>query len=178
MSILQRSLRIGAIQARRNLFTSGASLTGKHVHSHEHIPLSRPHKLALTVGSALASLANPARGDMIALLSELSGEPMLPRLRDMITSSEEGRLLLMERPVINTKSIDMKYLESLPETTFGKQYWNWLRWCNVGPDTRAKVRRECGLQAGARLLGHLADMTGPYISFCLWCRSSTLKIRS
>jgi len=76
---------------------------------------------------------------MIALLSELSGEPMLPKLRDMISGSQEGRELLIERPAINTKSVDMNYLESLPESTFGKQYWRWLKWCNVGPDTRAKV---------------------------------------
>lgn len=125
----------------RGLTTSASSSVVHHIHRHEHIPLSRPHKLALTVGSALASLYNPARGDMIALLSELSGEPMLPRLRDMINSSHEGRTLMMERPAINTKSVDMAYLEGLPESSFGHHYWRWLRWCNVGPDTRAKVRQ-------------------------------------
>lgn len=131
-------LRIGIGQVR-HLTTTLPKLVGQHVHKHEHIPLSRPHKLALTLGSALASFYNPARGDMIALLSELSGEPMLPKLRDMISGSQEGRELLIERPAINTKSVDMNYLESLPESTFGKQYWRWLKWCNVGPDTRAKV---------------------------------------
>lgn len=77
---------------------------------------------------------------MIALLGELSGEPMLPKLRDMMHSSHEGRSLLIDQPIINTKSVDMTYLEGLPENTFGKQYWRWLKWCNVGPDTRAKVR--------------------------------------
>lgn len=111
-------------------------------HEHEHIPLSKSHKLALTIGSALASLYNPARGDMIALLSELSGEPLLPKLRDMMLKSDEGRALLMQKPAINTSSVDMKYLENLEEHTLGKQYWNWLKWCNVGPDTRAKVCTE------------------------------------
>ena len=112
----------------------------KHVHKHEYVPLSRSHKFALTLGSLFASLFNPARGDMIALLSELSGEPLLPKLREMMLRSTEGRSLMMQRPAINTQSVDMSYLESLPENTFGKQYFNWLKWCNVGPDTRAKVR--------------------------------------
>lgn len=112
----------------------------KHVHQHEYVPLSRPHKFALTVGSLFASLFNPARGDMIALLSELSGEPLLPKLREMMLKMPEGRTIMMQRLAINTQSVDMKYLEGLPENTFGKQYFNWLKWCNVGPDTRAKVR--------------------------------------
>lgn len=138
------------IHATRTLASSSrvASSAAPHTYSHEHTPLSRPHKLALTLGSALASFYNPARGDMIALLGELSGEPMLPKLREMMSSSHEGRSLLLQKPVINTTSVDMDYLESLDEATFGKQYWRWLRWCNVGPDTRAKVciSRSCQSQ--------------------------------
>jgi ubiquinone biosynthesis protein Coq4 len=133
------SCDVSATRQIRQLCTTAPRLVGRFVHNHEHTPLSRTHKLALTFGSALASFYNPARGDMIALLSELSGEPMLPKLRDMMALSQEGRALLLERPIINTKSVDMNYLEGLPESTFGKQYWNWLKWCNVGPDTRAKV---------------------------------------
>lgn len=131
----------GISQWQTRAFSSSSIKLIPQTHTHEHIPLSRPHKLALTLGSALASLYNPARGDMIALLSELSGEPLLSKLREDMLQSEEGRMLLFERPAINTSSVDMDYLHTLPESTFGKQYWHWLKWCNVGPDTRAKVRQ-------------------------------------
>jgi ubiquinone biosynthesis protein COQ4 len=140
MMVLRPPLGAALRRSVRPLSTSARALASPQYFNHEHVPLSRPHKLALTLGSAMASFYNPARGDMIALLGELSGEAMLPRLREMMSSSHEGRSLLMERPVINTKSVDMNYLEQLDETTFGKHYWRWLKWCRVGPDTRAKVR--------------------------------------
>lgn len=129
------------LECRSQPFTTSSRLlsAARHVYQHEHNSLGRPHKLFLTLGSTLASFYNPARGDMIALLGELSGEPMLPKLRQMMSSSHEGRSLLLERPIINTKSVDMAYLEKLDDSMFGKQYWRWLKWCNVGPDTRAKV---------------------------------------
>ncbi|PWN37299.1 coenzyme Q biosynthesis Coq4 [Meira miltonrushii] len=140
MAHIGNVIRQGARSSKAESSWMAVAHRASHVHKHEYVPLSRPHKFALTLGSLFASLINPARGDMIALLSELSGEPLLPKLREMMLSSPEGRSLMMQRPAINTQSVEMKYLEQLPENTFGKQYWNWLKWCNVGPDTRAKVR--------------------------------------
>jgi ubiquinone biosynthesis protein COQ4 len=127
-------------QLHHSAVRASSSGSSSQVHDHVYTPLSKVHKLALGFGSLLASFYNPARGDMIALLSELSGERRLPRLREMMLESEEGRALLMERPALNSQSIDMQYIGSLPEGTFGKQYWKWLKWCNVGPDTRGKVQ--------------------------------------
>lgn len=137
-----RFIRAASTDATKKIVaaTPPASNPPQHVHTHAYTPLSRPHKAALTIGALLASFYNPARGDMIALLSELSGEPMLPRLREQMLESAEGRRLLLERPAINTASVDMAYLRSLEENTFGKQYVRWLDWCHVGPDTRAKVK--------------------------------------
>lgn len=113
------------------------------------IPLSALHKALLGLGSAAASLHNPARGDMIALLSELSSEPLLQRLRHDMLASPEGRQLLLERPEINTKTVDMDRLRAMEERSFGRAYTQWMEWCRVGPDTRAPVsraacRRTCG----------------------------------
>ena len=85
------------------------------------------------------SFFNPSRGDMIALLSETSGERFLPGLLEKVMKSEEGRRVLWERRRITTKSVDMAYLEGLQRGTFGRAYVDWLEWCRVGPDTRAQV---------------------------------------
>lgn len=105
-----------------------------------HLPLYSWQKSLLTFGSSLAALVNPARGDMIATLSEVSGETHLPRLRDEMLEHDEGRRLLVDRPSINTRTVDMSYLETLQPGTLGNEYTKWLEWCRVGPDTRAKVR--------------------------------------
>lgn len=53
---------------------------------------------------------------------------------------DEGRRLLWERPSLNTKTVDMAALQRMERGTTGRAYADWLEWCRVGPDTRAKVR--------------------------------------
>ncbi|KAE8262412.1 hypothetical protein A4X03_0g2473 [Tilletia caries] len=103
-------------------------------------PLSPFQKVFLTIGSALASLHNPARADMIATLSETSGEPFLPRLRDQMLASAEGRGLLFDQPTISSATVSMHHLRSLREGSLGRAYVDWLEWCGVTPDTRAPVQ--------------------------------------
>ncbi|KAK0559011.1 Ubiquinone biosynthesis protein [Tilletia horrida] len=105
-----------------------------------HVPLSTFQKAFMTVGSALASLHNPARADMIATLSETSGEPFLPRLRDQMLASAEGRALLIDQPKISSKTVSMDALRQLPDGSLGRAYVDWLEWCGVTPDTRAPVQ--------------------------------------
>ncbi|KAH9451415.1 hypothetical protein Pst134EB_018885 [Puccinia striiformis f. sp. tritici] len=106
----------------------------------DHVSLNGFQRTFLAIGSAFASLNNPYRADMIAVLSETTGGPFLSRLRDQMLEDEGGRRLLRDRPRINTSTVDLDQLEKLPEGTFGKEYCNWLRWCQVSPDTREPVR--------------------------------------
>ena len=80
---------------------------------------------------------------MVAAFGELTAGPILPRLRDKMLASEEGRAILKERPRINTHTVDMEALSKLPEGTFGRAYIAWLERCGVTPDTRAPVRSSC-----------------------------------
>ncbi|CAO1623039.1 unnamed protein product [Sympodiomycopsis kandeliae] len=118
----------------------GPKLTRPPQQYPSHIPLASWEKHFLSVGSTLASLINPSRGDMIALLSETSGERFLPKILDDVMKSHEGRKMIIEKPRLTTKSIDMTYLRGLDDDTFGKRYTEWLDWCRVGPDTRAQVQ--------------------------------------
>lgn len=77
---------------------------------------------------------------MVAAFGELTAGPVLPRLRDKMLASEEGRAILKERPRINTKTVDMEVLSNFPEGTLGRAYITWLERCGVTPDTRAPVR--------------------------------------
>lgn len=76
---------------------------------------------------------------MVAALGETTAGPALPRLRDAMLSSPEGRKILKVRPRINTTTVDMARLAQLPDGTFGRAYITWLERCGVTPDTRTPV---------------------------------------
>ncbi|KAJ6507730.1 ubiquinone biosynthesis protein COQ4, mitochondrial [Mycena vitilis] len=113
---------------------------GSKVPAYEgHIPLNWFENGVLAVGSAFMSLANPRRGDMVAALGETTAGPALPRLRDIMLESAEGRQILKDRPRINSKTVDMNKLAQYPEGTLGRAYVTWLERCGVTPDTREPV---------------------------------------
>uniref|UniRef100_A0A0W0FA33 4-hydroxy-3-methoxy-5-polyprenylbenzoate decarboxylase n=1 Tax=Moniliophthora roreri TaxID=221103 RepID=A0A0W0FA33_MONRR len=102
-----------------------------------HIPLNWFENAFLAVGSGIMALMDPKH--MVAALGETTAGPALPRLRDIMLKSDEGRQILKDRPRINTETIDMAALAKLPEGTFGRSYITWLERTGVTPDTREPV---------------------------------------
>lgn len=156
-----------ALPPSRAISASSTFSQRRHLHKASkayegHVPLNSFERTFLTVGSALASLVNPARADMIATLSEVSAGPFLPRLRDQMLESESGRRLLRERPRITSQSVQLEVLQNLPEGTVGKEYVRWLAWCKVTPDTRMPVRRHTLL---VNTVCSLADEAQPQVKF-------------
>ncbi|RDL36071.1 putative Ubiquinone biosynthesis protein coq4, mitochondrial [Venustampulla echinocandica] len=106
-----------------------------------HVPLTRLEKAGLAVGSAVGSLINPYRGDLIAALGEATATPyFIYRLRDAMLSSPTGRRILRDRPRISSKTLSMDYLRGLPLNTVGRAYADWLDREGVSPDTRDTVK--------------------------------------
>jgi ubiquinone biosynthesis protein COQ4 len=105
-----------------------------------HVPLNWFENAFLAAGSAVASLTNPRRGDMIAALGETTAGSSLDRLRDRMLASPEGRQILRDRPRVNSDTVDMNELRELPNGTFGHAYISWLDKCGVTPDTRTLAR--------------------------------------
>ncbi|EDW17813.1 ubiquinone biosynthesis protein COQ4 homolog, mitochondrial [Drosophila mojavensis] len=106
----------------------------------QRIQITTFQRLLLGAGSSIASLLNPHRHDMIACLGETTGENALLNILDTMQASEEGRRILVEKPRINTKTIDLKSLEALPSDSFGFAYAKFLKDNNVTPDSRMEVR--------------------------------------
>lgn len=52
----------------------------------------------------------------------------------------EGYRILAQKPRINSKTVDLEYLATLPETTLGGEYLNFLKRNNVTPDSRLQVK--------------------------------------
>ncbi|POW10525.1 hypothetical protein PSHT_08740 [Puccinia striiformis] len=86
----------------------------------DHVSLNGFQRTFLAIGSAFASLNNPYRADMIAVLSETTGGPFLSRLRDQMLEDEGGRRLLRDRPRINTSTVDLDQLEKCRREPLGK----------------------------------------------------------
>ncbi|KAG9015157.1 Ubiquinone biosynthesis protein [Tulasnella sp. JGI-2019a] len=104
-----------------------------------HYPLNTLQNAFMAVGSAVAALRDPRRGDMIAALGETTAGSSLNYLRDAMLASAEGRRVLRERPNVNSATVDMDALRTLPEGSFGRAYVTWLEKCGVTPDTREPV---------------------------------------
>ncbi|KAI4157397.1 MAG: hypothetical protein L6R39_000679 [Caloplaca ligustica] len=106
-----------------------------------HVPLSVTERSVLAVGSAITSLLNPRRGDLIATLGETTATPyFIYRLRDAMLSSPAGRRILRDRPRITSQTMSLQHLRTLPENSVGRAYASWLDREGVSPDTRDQVR--------------------------------------
>ncbi|KAJ6544993.1 ubiquinone biosynthesis protein COQ4, mitochondrial [Mycena vulgaris] len=135
---LSAPLNIARAVSHKNV--NATRFLGTKVPAYEgHIPLNWFENSVLAVGSAFMSLADPRRGDMVAALGETTAGPSLPRLRDIMLESPEGRQILKDRPRINSTTVDMARLAQCPEGTLGRAYVTWLERCGVTPDTREPV---------------------------------------
>ena len=105
-----------------------------------HVPLTRIERVALAIGSAIGSLANPRRGDLIAALGEATATPyFIYRLRDVMLRDPTGRRILRDRPRITSQTLKVEELRKLPENSVGRAYVGWLDREGVDPDTRESV---------------------------------------
>ncbi|KAK8064956.1 coenzyme Q biosynthesis protein Coq4 [Apiospora phragmitis] len=106
-----------------------------------HVPLTRIERATLALGSGVLSLANPYRGDLIAVCGEATATPyFIHRLHRAMLASATGRRILRDRPRIKSGSLDLPRLRALPRTTVGGTYAAWLDREGVSPDTRSAVR--------------------------------------
>lgn len=97
-------------------------------------------KALLTLGSGLVAIFDPHRDDMISAFGELTGSGALPRIHSKMLGDPEGSLILKEKPIINSKTIDLDKLVKLPEKTFGREYVEFLDRNGITPDSRKPVR--------------------------------------
>ncbi|XP_077140746.1 ubiquinone biosynthesis protein COQ4 homolog, mitochondrial [Ranitomeya variabilis] len=105
-----------------------------------HIPTSALQKLLLSAGSAVMSLYDPYRHDMIAVLGETTGTLALQNLYEKMSKDPEGMQILQERPRIRMSNLDMDRFRALPDGTFGREYARFLDVNRVTPDTRMPVK--------------------------------------
>jgi len=102
-----------------------------------HIPTTGLQKLILAGGSAVTSLADPWRADMVAVNGEVTGVAALRYMHTRMSRSEEGQRVLALQPRI-TSSI-LPDLAQLPPSSLGHHYQSFLSRYNITPDSRSPV---------------------------------------
>lgn len=105
-----------------------------------HIPTSLMQRAVLSVGSSVLALTDPSRGDMVAVNGESSGFYALRKMREKMLNDSEGQLILKERPIINSNTVNIEQLSTYPEGSLGREYTRFLDKNKVSPDTRLAVR--------------------------------------
>ncbi|KMP00296.1 ubiquinone biosynthesis protein COQ4 [Coccidioides immitis H538.4] len=134
-----RSLRV--LCAQRSVAREFSVLNRPQPNYPGHIPLTPIERGALAIGSAVGSLLNPRRGDLIATVGETTATPFfIYRLRDAMLADPTGRRILRDRPRITSQTLSLPYLRSLPKNTVGYTYATWLDREGVSPDTRSSVQ--------------------------------------
>ena len=154
LSILQPGRSIAVLPKIPYAQASACSSTQRHPQRREfsilnrpppnypgHVPLTKVERLGLAVGSAVTSLVNPRRGDMIAALGEATAQPYFIRaLKNRMLSDPTGRRILRDRPRITSTTMSLERLRKLPNNTVGRTYAAWLDREGVTPDTRDQVK--------------------------------------
>ncbi|KAL8710204.1 MAG: hypothetical protein Q9220_005135 [cf. Caloplaca sp. 1 TL-2023] len=136
-----RSLAPFSVGRRRRLVRLFSVLHRPPPRYEGHVPLNVTEKAALVVGSAITSLLDPSRHDLIATLGETTATPYsIYRLRDAMLSSATGRRILRDRPRITSETMSMEHLRTLPRNSVGQAYASWLDREGVSPDTRDQVK--------------------------------------
>ncbi|CAH0375806.1 unnamed protein product [Pelagomonas calceolata] len=120
-------------QPARPLFTDRKSLY------RGHLPTNPLQKLAATAISAAKALKDPRRADMVGVLGEATGRVALEKIRSDLKTTREGRLILSERPVVDSTTINGDELRQLDENTFGHAYGRFLERYGFDPDDRTPV---------------------------------------
>ncbi|XP_067131787.1 ubiquinone biosynthesis protein COQ4 homolog, mitochondrial [Centruroides vittatus] len=105
----------------------------------EHIPTSIFQKVLLSIGSAAMAIADPYRDDMVAVLGETTGYLALKNIHNKMLKDPEGQAILRDKPRINSQTIDLRFLQKLPDGTLGHAYFSFLSKNKVSPDTRQPV---------------------------------------
>uniref|UniRef100_T1IUR3 Ubiquinone biosynthesis protein COQ4 homolog, mitochondrial n=1 Tax=Strigamia maritima TaxID=126957 RepID=T1IUR3_STRMM len=105
-----------------------------------HIPTTSFQKILLAVGSAGMALYKPQRDDMVAVMGEATGIRALKKIHTKMTQEAEGQMILREKPRINSQTVDLNYLKTLPKSTLGGSYIKFLDDNKVSPDTRMDVQ--------------------------------------
>jgi ubiquinone biosynthesis protein COQ4 len=95
---------------------------------------SLPRRLSAAAG-ALYGLAFEPRMELVSDLTDALCAPAMRRMVEQLRGDDEGRILLAERPQLDSRHVDFEALGALPEGTLGGEFSRFLRTHGITPDS-------------------------------------------
>ncbi len=102
--------------------------------------LSTLQSLTLTAYAATQAFIDPEKHEMVATLSELTGQIALQNMYQTMKNNPTGQRILQTKPIVSKDTIDILTLEQSHKSTFGHAYASFLKENDFDPDLRAKVK--------------------------------------
>eukprot|EP00984_Skeletonema_dohrnii_P003834 scaffold1325_cov131-Skeletonema_dohrnii-CCMP3373.AAC.2 len=122
-------------------------------------PLSPLQRLGTLLHSSLTALNDPTRADAVAAVGEVTGSYALSKILVAMEKDENGRRILVERPVVDDRVAkraaelleqhntslkegtgEQQQQQEQPTITFGAAYAIFLQTHNFHPNERSKIR--------------------------------------
>ena len=125
---------------RMRFFQNAPLFSGPERLYDSHVITTDFQKMVLAVGSSLMGLSDPYRADMVAVSGEVTGKNALSYMHCRMKANTEGRLILKDRPTINTQTVDFDHLKSLAPNSLGHTYVKFCKKHNITPDSRDPVQ--------------------------------------
>eukprot|EP00922_Rhytidocystis_sp_ex-Travisia-forbesii_P071934 GHVS01107337.1.p1 GENE.GHVS01107337.1~~GHVS01107337.1.p1 ORF type:complete len:187 (-),score=45.46 GHVS01107337.1:533-1093(-) len=88
-------------------------------YKHNHKYTSCFDKLKLGIKSGLTALQDPTQGDAVATVGDVFSHYALQQLHSQMKQDVEGVEVLRDKPLINSKWVDMAELRKLPKLSLG-----------------------------------------------------------
>jgi ubiquinone biosynthesis protein COQ4 len=141
MSALLRMLHGGALRAgqlRAGAARASSAAAGAQTTLSSHLGVCG--RLAVAAGASLVALADPSRGDCVALATELTAGGALAAVRARVRAAPGGAALLAERPPRLCGAASAPALAALPAHTLGGALARFLAAHALDGGDRAPVR--------------------------------------
>eukprot|EP01066_Platyproteum_vivax_P009676 Platyproteum_vivax@DN4273_c0_g1_i1.p1 len=114
-------IRMSALKSRVRCFS-----TFHQIYQNNHIPTTPLNKLCVAGRSIATLISNARRGDCVASLNDVTGREALIGMYNEMLKDEEGKQVLQERPLLDSKSLDPTKLAAMPEGSVGREYLNFM----------------------------------------------------
>lgn len=102
-----------------------------------YIPIkTNSDRISKIFSSALSGIKYPEDGNHVSELTDLSSMHSLLWIKFKLLNTEEGKIILQEKPRINEDTINFNKLKDYKKTSLGFHYYKYMNENNFSPDER------------------------------------------
>lgn len=113
------------------------------------IPLQNNlERMKLLLNYSVEAIKDPTNGEAVSFVGDLSNMNSLEFVKNKMLSDPIGRKILQEKPRIRENQFDFNHLKSYPESSLGKNYYNFMAKYDFKPDERPICKYYTDIELG------------------------------